>query len=93
MSKTKSAGSTKLGRDSQPKYLGVKLYGGQKTKPGSIIIRQKGTKFIPGKNVRQGNDDSLYAIKEGFVQFKTIRKKKFDGNSRTAKVVNVIVKS
>jgi len=93
MSKTKSAGSTKLGRDSQPKYLGVKLFGGQKTKPGSIIIRQKGTKFIPGKNVRQGNDDSLYAIKEGFVQFKTIRKKKFDGNSRTAKVVNVIVKS
>jgi len=92
MSKTKSAGSTRLGRDSQPKYLGVKLFGGQKTKPGSIIIRQKGTKFIPGKNVRRGNDDSLYAIKEGFVQFKTISKKKFDGNSRMAKVVNVIVK-
>ena len=92
MAKTKSAGSTKLGRDSRPKYLGVKLFGGQKAKSGSIIIRQRGTKFIPGKNVRRGNDDTLYAIKEGIVQFKTINKKKFDGNSRTAKTVNVISK-
>ena len=92
MAKTKSAGSTKLGRDSRPKYLGVKLFGGQKAKPGSIIIRQRGTKFIPGENVRQGNDDTLYAIREGIVQFKTINKKKFDGNSRTAKTVNVISK-
>lgn len=90
MAKTKSAGSTKLGRDSRPKYLGVKLFGGQKTKPGSIIIRQRGTKFIPGENVRRGNDDTLYAIKEGIVQFQTKSKKKFDGNSRIAKIVNVI---
>jgi large subunit ribosomal protein L27 len=92
MAKTKSAGSTKLGRDSQPKYLGVKLFGGQFAKPGSVIIRQRGTKFIPGENVRRGNDDTLYAIKEGFIQFRTVRKKKFDGNSRKAKVVNVISK-
>ena len=92
MAKTKSAGSTKLGRGSRPKYLGVKLFGGQPAKPGSVIIRQRGTKFIPGENVRQGNDDTLYAIKEGVIQFRTIRKKKFDGNSRTAKVVNVISK-
>jgi len=92
MAKTKSAGSTKLGRDSQPKYLGVKLFGGQQAKPGSVIIRQRGTKFIPGENVRRGNDDTLYAIKEGFIQFRTVRKKKFDGNSRKAKVVNVISK-
>ena len=92
MAKTKSAGSTKLGRDSQPKYLGVKLFGGQFAKPGSVIIRQRGTKFIPGENVRQGNDDTLYAIKEGVIQFQTIRKKKFDGNLRKAKVVNVISK-
>lgn len=92
MAKTKSAGSTKLGRDSQPKYLGVKLFGGQKTKPGSIIIRQRGTKFLPGTNVRRGNDDTLYAVREGIVHFRTIQKKKFDGNSRMAKVVNVISK-
>ncbi len=90
MAKTKSAGSTKLGRDSQPKYLGVKLFGGQKAKPGSIIIRQRGTKFLPGANVRRGNDDTLYAVKEGIVRFRTIQKKKFDGNSRMAKIVNVI---
>jgi len=90
MAKTKSAGSTKLGRDSQPKYLGVKLFAGEIAKPGSIIIRQRGTKFIPGLNVRRGNDDTLYAIKKGIVQFKTIRKKKFDGSSRRAKIINVI---
>ena len=89
MAHKKAGGSTKLGRDSKPKYLGVKLYQGQKAKPGSIIIRQRGTKFIPGKNVRQGNDDTLYAIKAGTVKFKTIRKTKFDNNKRTAKVVEI----
>ena len=92
MAKTKSASSTSLGRDSRPKYLGVKLFGGQQAKPGSVIIRQRGTKFIPGENVRRGNDDTLYAIKEGVIQFRTTRKKKFDGNLRKAKVVNVLSK-
>lgn len=90
MAKTKSAGSTKLGRESQPKYLGVKLFGGEIAKPGSIIIRQRGTKFIPGLNVRQGKDDTLYAVKGGVVQFKTIRKTRFDRHSRIAKIINVI---
>lgn len=90
MAKTKSAGSTKLGRDSRPKYLGVKLYEGQKAQPGSIIIRQRGTKFIPGKNVRRGNDDTLYAVKGGVVKFKTIKKKNFDNNTRVAKMVEVL---
>ncbi len=89
MSKTKSAGSTSLGRDSKPKYLGVKLSGGQKAKTGNIIIRQRGTKVIPGKNVRRGKDDTLYAIKEGIVKFVTKKKTKFDGNKRIAKVVSV----
>ena len=89
MSKTKSAGSTSLGRDSKPKYLGIKLFGGEKTQPGSIIVRQRGTKFLPGNNVRRGKDDTLYAIKEGFVKFVTKRIKKFDGNRRIAKIVNV----
>ena len=89
MAKTKSAGATKLGRDSLPKYLGVKLYEGQKAKPGMIIIRQRGTKFVPGKNVRRGSDDTLYALKEGLVKFKTKRVRRFDRSQRLAKIVNI----
>ena len=90
MSKTKATGTTKLGRDSISKRLGVKLYGGQIAKPGNILIRQRGTKFLPGKNVRKGKDDTLYAAKEGKVQFTTKRKRKFDKTQRIAKVVNII---
>jgi len=90
MAKTKTAGSTKLGRDSRPKYLGVKLYDGQNAKPGSIIIRQRGTKFIPGKNVRRGKDDTLYAVKTGKVKFKMSVKTRFDGNKKLVKVVEVV---
>ncbi len=90
MSTTKSAGSTKLGRDSQPKYLGVKLYQGQKAQIGSIIIRQRGTRFIAGKNVRKGKDDTLYAVKSGTVKFRTTSKTGFDGNKKTFKVVDVV---
>ena len=90
MAKTKAGGTARNLRDSKPKYLGVKLYEGEKTQPGSIIIRQRGTKFIPGKNVRRGRDDTLYALKQGTVKFKTIRKDKFDGNKRNAKVVEVL---
>ena len=89
MAKTKSAGSTKLGRDSRPKYLGVKLYDGEFAKPGDIIIRQRGTKFVPGKNVRIGSDDTIYSIAKGRVKFTTKRIRKFDGSKRIAKVVNV----
>jgi len=90
MATSKSSGSTKLGRDSQPKYLGVKLYHGQEARAGNIIIRQRGTKFIPGKNVRQGKDDTLYAAKAGKVSFKSIQKKRFDNSKRPAKVVEVL---
>jgi len=89
MAKTKATGATKLGRDSQPKYLGVKLYQGQKAKPGMIIIRQRGTKFLAGKNVRKGTDDTLYAVKEGLVKFKTKRIRRFDKSQRIVKIVNV----
>jgi len=89
MAKTKAAGATKLGRDSQPKYLGVKLFEGQIAKAGSIIIRQRGTKFFPGKNVRRGGDDTLYALKEGVVRFLTKKKRGFDNSQRKVKVVNV----
>ena len=90
MAHTKSGGTTKLGRDSKPKYLGVKLFDGQKANIGSIIIRQRGTRFVPGKNVKRGKDDTLYSLIEGFVKFTTKRIKKFDGSSRKAKIVNVL---
>lgn len=89
MAKTKARTTSKLGRDSQPKYLGVKIFEGQKVRPGMIIIRQRGTKFLPGKNVRRGKDDTLYAVKEGVVKFGTKRKIRFDRSRRTAKIVNV----
>lgn len=89
MAKTKAAGATKLGRDSLPKYLGVKLFEGQKAKAGQILIRQRGTKFFPGKNVKRGGDDTLYALKEGVVRFTTKRKKGFNNSQRIAKIVNV----
>ncbi len=89
MATTKSAGTTKTGRDSRPKYLGVKLFSGEKAKVGNIILRQRGTKFFPGKNVSKGKDDTLYALKEGIIKFSTKRKKRFDGKQRTVKIVNV----
>ena len=90
MSKTKSKGSTSLGRTSKPKYLGVKLYAGQKVKPGMIIVRQRGSKFIAGKNVGTGRDYTLFALKQGTVNFRTKRKKLFNGSQRMVKVVEVI---
>ncbi len=64
-------GSTQNGRDSNPQYRGVKAYGGQRVKAGSIIVRQVGTKFHPGHNVRRAGDDTLFAIAEGIVRFQS----------------------
>lgn len=89
MAKTKSKGATRLGRDSEAKRLGVKIYEGQKVRPGMIIIRQRGTKFLAGKNVGCGKDYTLYALKPGAVKFKTKRKKGFAGVQRIAKLVEV----
>lgn len=69
MAHKKAGGSTKNGRDSNPQYLGVKLYGGESAKPGAIIVRQRGTRFEPGFNVRRGNDDTLYSVSSGRVVF------------------------
>jgi len=90
MAHTKAAGSTKLGRDSQPQYLGIKLFAGEKTNPGSIIVRQRGTKFIAGKNVKRGSDDTLYAIAKGVVKFTAKKITSFTGAQKMAKVVNVV---
>ena len=69
MSKTKGAGSTKNGRDSQSKRLGVKAYDGTAVSAGSIIVRQRGTRFHPGENVGRGNDDTLFALADGKLKF------------------------
>jgi large subunit ribosomal protein L27 len=90
MAHTKAIGSTKLGRDSISKRLGVKVQDGQKISVGQIIIRQRGTRYLPGKNVKRGSDDTLFASKNGVVKFLSKTKIKFDGSRRKAKLVNVI---
>ncbi len=90
MAHKKAGGSTRLGRDSNPQYLGVKVTHGQFVKSGQIISRQRGTKIHPGKNVRRGVDDSLYAVVEGIVTFSSKMRKRFDGALRKAKYANVI---
>ena len=70
MAHKKGQGSSRNGRDSNPKYRGVKLYGGQVAKAGAIIVRQKGTKFNPGYNVGMGRDFTLFALTDGTVEFK-----------------------
>ena len=69
MAHKKGQGSIKNGRDSNPKHLGVKRFAGQFVTAGSILIRQRGTKILPGENVGRGNDDTLFALTEGFVTF------------------------
>jgi large subunit ribosomal protein L27 len=73
MAHKKGVGSTRNGRDSNPQYLGVKRYGGQPVSAGSILVRQRGTKFHPGRNVGQGKDDTLFALVDGVVKFERMR--------------------
>jgi large subunit ribosomal protein L27 len=77
MAHKKGAGSTKNGRDSNSKRLGVKVYGNQSVKAGGIIVRQRGLTFKPGNGIQVGKDYTLYAIKEGLVQFETNGHNKF----------------
>ena len=89
MAQTKAGGTTKLGRDSAPKYLGVKKYAGEIAQPGDILIRQRGTKFVAGKNVKRGNDDTLFATAKGLVAVHTKRKIRFDGTKGSVKVISI----
>lgn len=73
MAHKKGQGSSRNGRDSNPQFLGVKAYGGERITAGSIIVRQRGTKFHPGNNVKRAGDDSLFATIDGYVQFETKR--------------------
>lgn len=76
MAHKKGAGSTRNGRDSQPKRLGVKVFGGQYAIPGNILVRQRGTRIHPGFNVKIGSDDTLYAVIEGVVTYEMSRGRK-----------------
>jgi large subunit ribosomal protein L27 len=77
MAHKKGAGSTKNGRDSQSKRLGIKVYGNQPVKNGGIVVRQRGLSFKPGLGIKVGNDYTLFAIKDGLVRYETNGKKKF----------------
>ena len=90
MAHKKAGGSTSLGRESQSKRLGVKRANGQSVKAGMIIIRQRGTKYHPGVNVRRGADDTLYASVKGVVAFKKKKSANFHGVLKKRTFVNVV---
>ncbi len=92
MAHRKAGGTAKNLRDSNPKYLGTKLFDGQEAKSGSIIIRQRGTKVLAGNNVKIGKDHTLFAVAPGQVKFSEKRKLGFNGKSKVHKVVSVITK-
>ena len=90
MATRKAAGTAKNLRDSQPKYLGLKKGSGESVKAGNILIRQRGTKFLAGKNVGIGKDHTLFALKEGKVSFSNKRQVKFDNTTVMKKVISVL---
>ena len=90
MAHKKAAGSSKNGRDSNPKYLGVKINHGQKISVGQIIMRQRGTTVLPGDNVGVGKDYTLFALKEGVISFSTKRKTGFNNDIKRKNIVHVL---
>lgn len=90
MASTKSAGTASNLRDSNPQYLGVKLSDGSRAKVGSIIVRQRGTKIMAGKNVKTGKDHTLFAVKEGVVRFREKNRTQFNGTTKKKKFVDVL---
>ncbi len=91
MATTKAAGTAKNLNDSNPKYLGVKRSDGQKVGIGEIIVRQRGTAIMAGRNIGMGKDHTLFARIAGIVKFRTARKVSFDGRARKRAVVDVLV--
>ena len=90
MAHKKAGGTTKNGRDSNPKYLGIKLYDGEIAKIGSILVRQRGSQVLPGNGVKMGKDYTLYAMKEGKVKMASKRKVHFDGTTIVKKTASVV---
>jgi large subunit ribosomal protein L27 len=89
MAHTKAGGSTKLGRDSKSKRLGVKRGQGQFVATGEILVRQRGTRYVAGQNVRRAGDDTLYSLENGIVKFRAKRKVNFDARRRRVTQVAV----
>ena len=92
MATKKAGGSTKNGRDSNPKYLGIKITPGAFAQLGAILVRQRGTDVLPGKNVSIGRDHTIFAMKEGTVEMSYKRKMHFDNKIRVKKVISVVQK-
>jgi len=90
MAHKKAGGTAHNLRDSNPKYLGIKLSQGEKAHPGSIIVRQRGTKIIPGKNIGVGKDHTLFALKNGTVSFREVRKINFNGKTVRRNEVSIM---
>ncbi len=90
MATSKSTGASRLGRDAQPKYLGIKIGNGQFAKAGQILVLQRGTHFRPGKNVKMGGNNALFAVKSGIAQYTHKRHVRFDRSRRLVKIVNVV---
>ena len=93
MAHTKSGGSTKLGRDSISKRLGIKVNDGQAVKNGEVIIRQRGTYFVAGRNVKRAGDDTLLALVPGTVNIASRKKTNFDRSQSKVKLVSVVPQS
>ena len=89
MAHRKAGGTARNLNDSNPKYLGTKLYAGEKAQPGSIIIRQRGTVILSGRNTKLGKDHTVFAINSGKVSFANTRKTNYDGQVVTKKIVHV----
>lgn len=89
MAHKKAGGSVKNVGGSQPKFLGTKLYAGEKAATGNVIVRQRGTRILAGKNVRVGKDHTLYAAKAGTIAFRTVRKTRYDGTTVNLKEVSI----
>lgn len=90
MAHKNSAGSTSLGRDSRSQRLGIKLYAGEAAKTGSIIVRQRGTRYRAGENVKRGKDDTLFAMAPGVIKFTNRKITTFTGEMKWVKMVNVV---
>ena len=90
MAHKKAGGSTALGRDSRAQRLGIKIHDGQWAKAGNILVRQRGTKVRPGKNVQKGSDDTLFAVVTGLVKFTTKKVHRYTGSLERARFIHVL---
>ena len=90
MATKKAGGSSKNGRDSNPKYLGIKVTPGSTTQVGAVLVRQRGTDVLPGKNVGMGRDHTLFALKDGVVEMSTKRKMHFNNTMMKKKILNIV---